>query len=205
MGGVLALALAQLRPAQTRTLSLLATPWDFHAGYDALGQAGRQLEENLQPWLSKDELLPVDVIQGVFAALQPMQALHKFSSFAARPQGSVEAARFVLTEDWLNDGVPLPPRAASECFGDWCARNTLARGLWQVNGQAIRPERFAKPAYVVIPGKDRIVPPESAMPLAKSLLHAVRHEPMMGHIGIMASANAPHQVWEPLVRWIGEH
>jgi poly(3-hydroxyalkanoate) synthetase len=111
----------------------------------------------------------------------------------------------VLTEDWLNDGVPLSAPAARECFGDWSARNLTARDEWQVEGRKIRPQDITIPTYVVVPGRDRIVPPESAMPLARALPHAVRHEPMMGHIGIMSSPGAPYQVWKPLVGWLQAH
>ncbi|MDR3448158.1 MAG: alpha/beta fold hydrolase [Alphaproteobacteria bacterium] len=205
MGGLLALALAQLEPSLTRSLSLLATPWDFHAGYDAAGQAGRGLEDKLQPWLSQGDFMPVDVIQGVFTSLQPMQAMCKFSNFAALDQTSLDAARFVLIEDWLNDGVALPAPAARECFGDFCARNVTAKGAWKVGDTIIDPHSIAVPSYVVVPGRDRIVPPESAMPLAHAIPHALRHEPMLGHIGIMASPQAPHQVWKPLVGWMEAH
>ena len=61
------------------------------------------------------------------------------------------------------------------------------------------------PAYVVVPGKDRIVPPESALPLAKLLPYASLHEPMTGHIGMVASTKAPHQVWAPLMSWLEKH
>jgi polyhydroxyalkanoate synthase len=205
MGGVLALALAQLCPERTRSLSLLATPWDFHAGYDATGQAGWQLEEKLQPWLSGDEPVPVDVIHSVFASLQPLHAMRKFTRFAALDPTGAEAERFVLTEDWLNEGVVLTAPAARDCFGDWCTRNVTARGEWRVAGTRIAPEMLQAPSYVVVPGRDRIVPPESAMPLARALPHAMRHEPMLGHIGIMASASAPHQVWKPLAQWLVAH
>jgi poly(3-hydroxyalkanoate) synthetase len=205
MGGNLALALAQLCPDRVRSLSLLATPWDFHAGYEAAGQEGWTLEEKLKGWLDTDEFLPVDVIQGVFTSFQPMHALRKFSSFAATDQSSAEAMRFVLTEDWLNDGVPLTAPAARECFGDWCARNRTAKDEWQVGGRKINPHAITAPSYVVVPWRDRIVPPESAMPLARALPHAMRHEPMMGHIGIMASPLADHQVWKPLAGWVAAH
>jgi poly(3-hydroxyalkanoate) synthetase len=205
MGGLLALALTQLCPELTRSLSLLATPWDFHAGYEAAGQEGWALEEKLQPWLSLDGMLPVEVVQNVFTSFQPLHAFRKFSAFAAMNQSSIEAKRFVLTEDWLNDGVPLPIPTARECFGDWCTRNVTARGTWTVGQKVISPETITLPAYVVVPGRDRIVPPESAMPLARALPHAVRHEPMMGHIGIIASPQAPHQVWKPLAAWLVAH
>jgi poly(3-hydroxyalkanoate) synthetase len=205
MGGTLALALAALCPERTRTLSLLAAPWDFHAGYETVGMNGGMLEDKLKPWLSGDDVIPVEVIQSVFTAFQPLHAFRKFSSFAALDSSDEAAARFVLTEDWLNDGVPLTAPAARECFGDWCARNVTAKNQWHVNNKIIDPHQMNVPAYVIVPGRDRIVPPESAMPLARALPYAMRHEPMLGHIGIIVSPNAPHQVWKPLVGWLGAH
>src|SRR5207237_4482161 len=49
MGGLLALALALRRPADTARIALLATPWDFHA--ERAGQA-RMLGE-LAAWLPR--------------------------------------------------------------------------------------------------------------------------------------------------------
>ncbi|MDD4615540.1 MAG: alpha/beta fold hydrolase [Alphaproteobacteria bacterium] len=205
MGGALALALAQLEPTRVRSLVLLATPWDFHAGYGAAGQNGAILEEKLGVWLKGEEYLPVEVVQGAFTAFQPMHAFHKFTAFAGYDQSSPQAARFVLTEDWLNDGVPLTAPAARECYGDWCARNAMQRGFWRIGGQFIDPRKIMIPAYAVVPGKDRIVPPQSAMPLAQALPKAVCQKPMLGHIGIMSSPNAISQVWKPLAAWLGAH
>jgi poly(3-hydroxyalkanoate) synthetase len=202
MGGVLALALASLYPERLRSLSLLAAPWDFHAGYEAAGQEGWRIEEKIAPWLTADAFLPAEIVQGIFTAFQPLHAYRKFLSFAARDQAGAEAARFVLTEDWLNDGVPLTANVARECFGDWGARNILAKTEWQIAGKIIDPRKVVLPSYVVIPSRDRIVPPESARPLAQALPRAVRCEPDMGHVGLMSGALAPDQVWAPLISWL---
>ena len=170
-----------------------------------MGQEGGRLEEKLAPWLTTDDFLPVEVVQSVFTAFQPLHAFRKFSSFAARDQSGLDAARFVLTEDWLNDGVPLTSNVARECFGDWGGRNVLAKTEWQVGGTVIDPRKITKPSYVVVPTRDRIVPPESAMPLARALGGAVSHEPQMGHVGLMSSALAPKQVWEPLIEWLARN
>jgi polyhydroxyalkanoate synthase len=86
-----------------------------------------------------------------------------------------------------------------------CSRNVTAKGAWKVGGKVIDPRAITMPSCVIIPGRDQIVPPESALPLAHALPHAVRHEPMLGHIGLMASPNAPHQVWAPLTAWLLQH
>ncbi|MDD3028677.1 MAG: alpha/beta fold hydrolase [Alphaproteobacteria bacterium] len=202
MGGNLALALTALAAPSVRTLTLLSTPWDFHAGYQAMGEDGAFLDALLPSWTAGFDCLPVEFVQSIFSAFQPLQAFRKFSSFAALDPSSVEAARFVLTEDWLNDGVPLTLPAARESFGSWGARNDMAKGRWGVAGKTIDPTSIDHPAYVVVPDRDRIVPPQSAMPLAQALPNATYVEPTMGHVGIMAGADAPTKVWEPLAAWI---
>ncbi len=204
-GGVLAVALACLFPERVRSLALLATPWDFHDGYEALGQDGQSVADRLAPWLAENGLLSVEVMQSLNTALQPLHAFRRFSSFAFMDQESDEAARFVLTEDWLNDGVPLTIPVAREYFREFSGRNALAKNKWRVGGKTIDPVGISVPCYAVVPGKDSLIPPQSAMPLAQRLPRALRHEPMMGTIGLMASPYALYQVWKPLSGWMTVH
>jgi len=201
MGGLLALALATLKPERMATLTLMATPWDFHQPDAATGQL---LAEITEP-LAAASPMPVDMLQYLFALLQPFQALTKFVDFAALDPASMEARHFVLLEDWLNDGVPLPAKVAETCWRGWYGDNLTAQFAWCIGGQIIDPRALPMPSYVVVPGRDRIVPPESALPLGKLLPHASLHEPMTGHIGMMASRQASQQVWKPFLRWLGEH
>jgi polyhydroxyalkanoate synthase len=205
MGGNLALALAQLNQNRFKTLSLLATPWDFHQPNQMINSHFQWLANNLEKYLSISGYLPTDIIQSLFTTLQPFNTLIKFMNFADADTDSDQVRRFVLLEDWLNDGVPLTAPVARECLYDWYGRNTPANGQWTVDGQSINPRHITLPSFVVVPGKDRIVPPESALPLARALLHSTLHEPMTGHIGLMASKEAPHRVWKPLFTWLTEH
>jgi polyhydroxyalkanoate synthase len=205
MGGNLALALASLRPAQIRTLLLLATPWDFHRPDDAIGAQFTALAAQMEPYLQALGYLPVDIVQSLFASFQPAQVMSKFTDFAALDPNSIEARHFVLLEDWLNDGVPLTAKVARDCLDGWYGRNLPGRLEWRVGDTTIDPRVLAMPAYVVVPGKDRIVPPESARPLARLLPRASLHEPMTGHVGIIASEKAPQQIWGPMISWLEKH
>lgn len=205
MGGLMALALATLRREQIKTLSLFATPWDFHKPDPKIGSMFSELMKEISPTLDTLGYLPVDVLQTLFAFLQPLQAMTKFADFARLDPNSPESRNFVLLEDWLNDGVPLVAPTARECLIDWYSLNLPAKGLWQPLGQTVDPRKIEIPSYVVVPGQDRIVPPESGLPLAKLIPHAVLHEPMVGHIGMMASIRAPHIVWAPYQRWLQQH
>ncbi|HEU0118699.1 MAG TPA: alpha/beta fold hydrolase [Alphaproteobacteria bacterium] len=205
MGGLFALALAALRPNEIKSLTLMATPWDFHKPDASMGEAFAALGDQMEPCLQATGLLPVDIIESLFATMQPMQALKKFTAFAGMNKDSMEARQFVLLEDWLNDGVPLTAPVARECLKGWYGANHTAKYEWHVDGVIINPRHITIPSYVVVPGKDKIVPPESAMPLAKLLPHATLHEPMTGHIGMMASRNALRRVWMPYFHWLEQH
>jgi polyhydroxyalkanoate synthase len=205
MGGLLALALAALQAERVATLALMATPWDFHQPEPATAMLLAGIAEEWDSAFGAATSMPVDIIQSLFALLQPLQAVTKFVDFAALDPGSAEARQFVLLEDWLNDGVPLPAAVARACLKDWYGKNLTASFDWRVRARVVDPRELSMPAYVVVPGRDHIVPPESALPLARLLPRATLHEPMTGHIGMMASRQASQQVWKPFLHWLKEH
>jgi polyhydroxyalkanoate synthase len=143
------------------------------------------------------------VLQALFFGLDPFLAVRKFSRFAALGPGSAEARRFVALEDWLNDGVPLALPAARDCLARWYGGNEPGRGVWRIAGRPVDPGRVALPAYVVVPARDRIVPPASAAALAAALPNAVRQNPALGHIGMVVGGGAEEHVWRPLAEWLG--
>lgn len=202
MGGNLALALALRRARDTAGLALLATPWDFHADRPESARALAAFAEVLMPGFRQLGAMPLDVLQGLFAGLDPLLAYRKFRRFAALDPRSDEALVFVALEDWLNDGVPLPWRVAEECLVGWYGDNRPARGAWTIAGAAVRPEAFAGPSLAVIPNDDRIVPPASALPLAAALPGCTTVRASAGHIGMMAGSRARAELWTPLAAWI---
>jgi pimeloyl-ACP methyl ester carboxylesterase len=201
MGGLLALALAQRRPAAVAGLALLATPWDFHAEGPARPQALAALLPALAPWLAAGSL-PVDVLQALFALLDPFAVGDKYRAFARLDPDGAAARRFVALEDWLNDGVVLAAPVARECLGGWYGANSPARGAWHVAGAPVRPAAIACPAFLAIPARDRLVPPASARALAAALPRALLHEAASGHIGMVAGRGAEAALWRPLAGWL---
>jgi polyhydroxyalkanoate synthase len=202
MGGLLALALALRRPADTAGLALLATPWDFHADRPEQAKLLAGLAEWLPRFLGVSEPLPLAVVQFLFLMLDPFLAERKFIRFAGLDQEGATARAFVALEDWINDGVPLARQVALECLRSWYGDNAPARGLWQVDGQPVRPQDLDAPALIVLPLRDRIVPPRSAEPLASAIPQAEMLRPGFGHIGMMASREAPATVWQPIAQWL---
>ncbi|MCQ8240962.1 alpha/beta fold hydrolase [Rhizosaccharibacter radicis] len=204
MGGTMAVALAQRRAADVGAMALLAAPWNFHAGTpDAPGQAEALLQW-AAPVMDAIGTMPIDMIQAAFASLEPDGVLNKFRAFGAQPQDGPRAALFVAMEDWLNDGVPLSAPVARECLGDWYGRNLPARDAWFVGGTAIRPADLRVPSLVVVPERDRIVPPGSAGALAEMIPGAVQLRLPAGHVGMVAGNRGPALLWRPLADWLLE-
>jgi pimeloyl-ACP methyl ester carboxylesterase len=202
MGGNLALAAALRRPELVRALALLATPWDFHAAGAEQARALGQLLPLAEPMLAFSRTLPVDALQLLFAMLDPWGIGRKYRGFARLEPDGARARLFVALEDWLNDGVPLAAPVARECLSGWYGENTPARGAWRIAGLPVRPEALGCPAFVAVPSRDRIVPPESAAPLARLIPNAVLHRPAAGHIGMAAGGNAATSLWGPLADWV---
>jgi polyhydroxyalkanoate synthase len=205
MGGTLAVALAQRRRRDVAALALLAAPWDFHAEAECLARVLGGLAEPLAAAFAAAGEVPVDVLQALFATLDPLLALKKFSRLGAREPGSAEVEAFVALEDWLNDGVPMALPAAREALADWYGANLPARRLWHVAGTRIDPAEIPCPALVVVPSHDRIVPPGAARALAAALPRAELLAPPLGHIGMVVGSRAPRAAWGPIAEWLDRY
>jgi poly(3-hydroxyalkanoate) synthetase len=202
MGGLLALGLARLRADRMRGLGLLAVPWDFHANDGGRARALADTLPLLEPQLSTFGALPVDTLQMLFAGLDPFAIQRKFEAFADLRPNSARAALFVALEDWLNDGVPLAAPVARECIQAWYGENRPQAGNWSVARMAVQPSRIDVPAIALIPGKDRIVPPESASALAMALPACQTITVDAGHIGMVVGSGMKTAVWSRLRHWI---
>jgi poly[(R)-3-hydroxyalkanoate] polymerase subunit PhaC len=202
MGGTLAVAAAQRRPDLVRALALLAAPWDFHAPDPTRAIQAAEMLPLLEPALAFNHTLPIDLLQALFAMLDPWGVADKYRGFARLDPASERATLFVALEDWLNDGVPLAAPVARECLAGWYGSNSPARGEWRIAGLPVDPAALRLPTFVAAPGRDRIVPPESARPLAGLIEGAVLHEPAAGHIGMVAGGTAERVLWRPFREWL---
>ncbi len=196
MGGNMALAAACNNAAPFKSLTLLATPWDFHVD-DSKAAALRStaLYKMWRPGCEAMGELPIDLIQTLFTLIDPLGPQQKFMRFADL-NDATEAESFVALEDWLNDGIPLTLGVADDCLLEWYGHNALAKGKW------IKPETLQLPTLVMIPEQDKIVPPASAEALATALPQCMRRRVPLGHVGMIVSRHAKQHVWEPLAEWL---
>ncbi|MCH9053184.1 MAG: 30S ribosomal protein S11 [Proteobacteria bacterium] len=183
-------------------LALMGTPWDFHAGQTGKTRLLRAMAPQLAMMMEHLGVLPVDVLQAMFMSLDPYLTPRKFQRFAALDGRSEKARHFVVLEDWLNDGVPLAGPVAHECLVGWYVENRPARGAWRIAGRPVLPAEVRAPCLVMIPGRDHIVPPASAAPLADALPRAERRVVGAGHIGMVAGGRAATILYGPLARWL---
>ena len=117
------------------------------------------------------------------------------------PPHSREAELFVAVEDWLNDGLDLPAALARVCITEWYGENKPGRGEWLVGGAPVDPAAIIVPSLVVAPSRDRLVPADSALALAKRLPQVAVLNPDIGHIGMMTGRGA-EGVWGRVVTWV---
>lgn len=202
MGGNLAIAAALHRPDLVRGLALVATPWDFHAEGVILTRALTHLMSGSLALLPQGSVVPLDLLQIFFASIDPTLSDRKFRRFARLSAMSEAARRFVVMEDWANDGPPLARKVAEQCLQDWYGRNLPAEGNWQVGGLAIRPERLEIPALVALPQSDRIVPPASAAAIIPLLRDSRVVHARAGHVAMVAGTGAESSLWQPLATWL---
>ncbi len=205
MGGLLALALASIRPKLVDRLALLATPWDFSA--DPLHPLCQTEggEDMMERYIDQFDFFPGEHILAMFYLRDPWLFQEKLEYFETLNAGSEAYERFLAIEHWVNGSVPLTKGVARDGFIRWGIHNEPFNGAWRVGGRLINPEAIEQPSFVVTPLRDRIAPYPCSYPLARALPNATHIEPDTGHVGMIVGSQAKEQMWQPFVEWIGAH
>ena len=203
MGGVFAVAVAQLAAFLVDALVLLATPWDFSSEDTPRVLLDPSTQLMMRGWIQNLNPVPNNVTQTMFHLINPWHVQKKYSRYPLLlPE---EKKHFLAVEQWVNDGVPLVQNVAEECFVDWPQGNTLATHQWKVGRKWIEPEAITCPTLCVIPERDAIVPIGVAMPLAQMIRKADVIHPTSGHVSMVVGAKAKKELWEPLNKWLAKH
>jgi polyhydroxyalkanoate synthase subunit PhaC len=195
LGGTMAAAAAQLRPA--RSLITIAAPWHFS------GYADESRERIHRLWADGGRVaakslgvLPMEVLQSAFWSLDPARTVAKFEAFAEMAPGSEEARAFVALEDWANDGPPLPGCAARDLFVEFFGADSSGEGKWRVGDKALSDARLDLPVLNIVSTSDRIVPAATALRAGERL------ELAQGHVGMVVGSKAKEKLWEPVAAWL---
>ncbi len=200
MGGVFALALAQLSGRMCDALMLLATPWDFSTPDSPRVALPGPASVMLRQSLSLMQPVPASAINLCFHLIDPWAIQKRYERFPTLSEK--EKTLFLAVEHWLSEGIPMARRAAIECFVDWPQDNVLAEGRFKIGRSWVAPPSITCPTLAIIPAHDRIVPHSCAIALANELPRCDVITPELGHVSMMASPRAKEEMWTPLTRWL---
>lgn len=205
MGGTLIAGLASACPDVMEGIDktvLIAGPWGFDYQtpdqYVRLQSVGAQALSMAQ---ASNGIVPVDWVQSLFWAIDPLQVLKKFRKFRAMDQDGDTACRFVRVEDWLNDGREVSAPVAATCLHDWYGTGLPAKGQWKIDNIAVNPADIPGDVMIACGSKDNLVPPQSARAIRATLPGAAYLEADTGHIGLMASNEAPAKLWNAVAEF----
>lgn len=203
MGGLLALAAAQLLPShKIKGLALLATPWHFHSPQFTRPLFKEEDIPSLTHLLSSYPLVPSWLIQALFYYLYPHLIQKKFQRFATLKDNTTGMGLFTAIEQWANDGIDMTIPVATQCLIDWLHYNTPYQGTWKVAGIPIMPQSLTCKSFIALPKKDHIVPLQSSLPLAHLLPHATLCPLPTGHIGMVTALDFQSLWQDSLINWM---
>ena len=159
LGGTMAIAAANA--IECERVVTLAAPWNFRFYPDASRAALADMWRHSEAASRELGALPMEVLQASFWSLDPERTVKKFAEFGRLDHDSAEARRFVMLEDWANEGEPLPYPAAKELIEDMFGRDVSGAGKWSMGGRAVT-DRLQVPTLHLLAARDRIAPPETA-------------------------------------------
>ncbi|MCY7271671.1 MAG: alpha/beta hydrolase [Sphingomonas bacterium] len=175
LGGTMAIAAAGM--IRVDRLATLAAPWHFTAYSNQSRAALARIWDSARGPSVSLGALPMEVLQAAFWALDPGRTVAKFAQFSELDPASDEARRFIMLEDWANEGEPLPLPAARELVEDLFGADLPGRNEWTV-GSRQATERPSVTALHLIAASDNIVPAATAPAGTRSTIAS-------GHVGMI--------------------
>lgn len=192
LGGLHAMAAAQLGGA--KSLSMIASPWDF-AAYEADRRAAlATIWAQHSAQCEALQCAPAEVLQSAFWKLDPAQLVQKFAKAAT--MDDAKFTHFVRVEDWANSGEALPLLAAKDIVQTLFAGNATGNGHWRVGSQIIAPDGLPCPSLSVRSTSDRIVPFAASPVLSETL------DLSDGHVGMMIGSRRKSALWAGVADFI---
>ena len=179
LGGTMAVAAANL--VQAERVITVAAPWRFSAYPQSSRDALLRLWQGAKPAAGRLGVLPMEVLQAAFWSLDPKRTVGKFAAFADSNPESDKARRFVILEDWANEGEPLPFPAARELIEHLFGHRASERGQWEVSGRAVS-DNLHCPLLNISAAHDRIIPAEAGPRAGQSVIISA------GHVGMIVGS-----------------
>ena len=182
LGGTMAIATANL--ASVDRVATVAAPWRFSDYPEDSRRSLAELWRHAGQAAASLKALPMEVLQAAFWSLDPSRTVSKFASFSGLEEASAEARRFVVLEDWANEGEALPLPAARELIEDFFGADLPGKGEWQIGDERMT-DALPVPLLNCTASKDRITPSVSA-PAGR------REDIAAGHVGMVVGSARQH-------------
>lgn len=107
---------------------------------------------------------------------------------------------------WINDMIPYPQEAFRQLFWDVVRYNKLRKGELRFNDHRCDLGQVRCSLLAFAGANDIVAPPDSIREIVE-LVGSTDKELCIapgGHVGVVAGAAAPEQVWRPMVAWLGD-
>ena len=203
VGGALSMTFAALRPTWVRSLTVMATPVDFHD------------EGLLRRWTAPERFdvdqvvsacghVPTWLLESGFRMLSPLSNLTKWRDLwrGRDREGFIELWRRM--EQWASDNVPFPAEVYRQYIRDTYQTNAFCRGEMMVGGERLDLTQISAPVLAVVALRDQIVPVESATAIERILPSGQVSTLSLdtGHLGLSTSGKAATQFWPKMHDWL---
>lgn len=182
LGGTMTIATANLSPVER--VATIAAPWRFSNYPEDSRRSLLELWRHARQAAASLKVLPMEVLQAAFWSLDPSRTVSKFAGFSKLDEKGAEARRFVVLEDWANEGEALPLPAARELIEDFFAADLPGKGEWLI-GERGMTDAISVPLLNCTASKDRITPAVSA-PCGR------REDIAAGHVGMVVGSARRH-------------
>ena len=203
VGGTLSLSFAALRPEWVRSLTIMATPVDFHD------------EGLLSRWTAPERFdvdqvveacghVPTWLLESGFRMLSPLSNLTKWRDLWRSREREGFSEMWRRMEQWASDNVPFPAEVYRQYIRDTYQSNAFCKGEMMVGGERLDLSQISAPVLAVIATRDQIVPVESARAIERLLPEGQVSVLSLdtGHLGLSTSGKAATQFWPQMHSWL---
>ncbi len=199
LGGTLALIHAAVRPERVASLTLLATPVEFHDD-GLLSKWTRAKGFDVGALVDGLGNVPAGLMQSSFKLLRPTADAAKAVGVLDRAWDDEFLDGFFALETWGGDNVSFPGACYRTYIEELYQGDRLLQGQFRLSGKPVRLGDVTAPTHVVTFQHDTIVPPKSAA-IAMDHLGAsdkVHLHLSGGHVGAVVSKKAAKGLWPAL-------
>jgi len=199
LGGTLALIHAAVRPERVASLTLLATPVEFHDD-GLLSKWTRAKGFDVGALVDGLGNVPAGLMQSSFKLLRPTADAAKAVGVLDRAWDDEFLDGFFALETWGGDNVRFPGACYRTYIEELYQGDRLLQGQFRLSGKTVRLGDVTAPTHVVTFQHDTIVPPKSAA-IAMDHLGAsdkVHLHLPGGHVGAVVSKKASKGLWPAL-------